>query len=683
MRPLFIVIGITLIGVSSYAQPIPDKETIFTIQKKEKQQFDFSLPKGYTLKAVVNQMGVDLVISIYKQGDTSRMAYFDSPNGEYGPEKILFESNSGGNYTLLVEPLSDTAQGGKYSIRKISVKIVQATHDSSFADGSHIIIDQLSASQIENLTNLGMIWGFLKYYHPAVAAGNYNWDASLFRILPKIISAKTKEDANRQMEKWVDSIGKPDPCATCALVKPDSSVQGMPDYGRLFTSGNLGPALIEKLNYIKENRNQEDNFYVGMMTGVGNPDFEYENPYKNMIYPDAGYRLLALFRYWNIIQYFYPYKYVIGEDWNKILPEFIPKFVKAENATQYALTCLEIIARIHDSHANVWGGNKELTEYFGKNIAPVRAGFIGNKLVVIGYFTDSLSIREKLKIGDVITAVNGVDVQELVKKNLYLTPGSNYETQLRDMPLFRLLCSQHDSLKLDCIRGDQGISCIIPCLEVGKLNFIKAFNLDPAESSYKVIDGNIGYLFPGRYHDQQLADIKKTFTGTKGMIIDMRTYPSEFMPFSFGAYIKPAPSPFVKFTSGDVNYPGLFRYTQPISNGEVNLLYYRGPIVELVNSVTQSQAEYTTMAFQTAPDITVIGSTTAGADGNVSGIYFPGGIFTMISGIGIFYPDGGETQRRGIRINKIVRPTVEGIRAGKDELLEEAIKIINSKTQGK
>jgi C-terminal processing protease CtpA/Prc len=680
LKTTIVTIGVSLIALSSYSQTIPNSETIFNIQKKEKQSFEFSLQKGYTLKAVVKQIGIDLSISVYKKGDTARLAYFDSPNGEYGPERIQFESKADGNYTLLVEPLADdTALEGKYSIRQISIKIFQATNDSSFAEGSHILLDHLTSLQIENLTNLGMLWGFLKYYHPAIAGGDFNWDASLFRILPEIISAKTKGGANAALEKWVDEIGKPDRCITCGLSKSDTLIQGMPDYGKLFTKENLGSALIEKLNFIKENRNQGDNYYVGMVDGVGNPNFEHENPYKNMIYPDAGYRLLSLFRYWNMIQYFYPYKYVIGEDWNEVLPEFIPKFVKAENATQYALACLEIIARIHDTHANIWSNNKELTAWFGKYAAPVRARFIEDKLVVTGFYSDSFSIQEKLKIGDVITMIHGEPVQKLVRGKLYLTPASNYETQLRDMPYYRLLRSQNDSLKLELIRGNQKISCVVRCLEIGQVNYYSELNLNPTDSSYKIINGNIGYIFPGRYHDRQLPEIKKLLANTKGIIIDMRTYPSEFMPFSFGAYIKPAPSPFVKFTIGDLNYPGLFRYSQPLSNGETNPFYYKGPIVELVNSFTQSQAEYTTMAFQTAPDITVIGSTTAGADGNVSGIYLPGGIFTLISGIGIFYPDGTKTQRTGIKIDKIVKPTVEGIKAGKDELLEEAVKIIDAK----
>lgn len=85
------------------------------------------------------------------------------------------------------------------------------------------------------------------------------------------------------------------------------------------------------------------------------------------------------------------------------------------------------------------------------------------------------------------------------------------------------------------------------------------------------------------------------------------------------------------------------------------------------------------MAFRVAPEAIVIGSTTAGADGNVSEFYLPGGIKTMISGIGVYYPDGKETQRIGIIPDIEVKPTIEGIKLNKDEVLEKAVDIINKK----
>ncbi|MEO8962926.1 MAG: S41 family peptidase [Ginsengibacter sp.] len=132
----------------------------------------------------------------------------------------------------------------------------------------------------------------------------------------------------------------------------------------------------------------------------------------------------------------------------------------------------------------------------------------------------------------------------------------------------------------------------------------------------------------------------------------------------------------MKFTHGNVDDPGKFTFTNNLEiPGDGNM--YRGKLIVLVNELSQSQAEYTAMAFRAGSNTTIIGSTTAGADGNVSTIFLPGGLRTMISGIGVYYPNGDRTQRVGIVPDKEVTPTVEGIRAGKDELLEKAIEIIN------
>ncbi len=82
------------------------------------------------------------------------------------------------------------------------------------------------------------------------------------------------------------------------------------------------------------------------------------------------------------------------------------------------------------------------------------------------------------------------------------------------------------------------------------------------------------------------------------------------------------------------------------------------------------------MCLQTGDNVTTIGSQTSGADGNASLIEMAGGEKTMITGIGIFYPDKTETQRKGIKIDLIVKPTIKGIIEGKDEVLEKAIELV-------
>ena len=161
---------------------------------------------------------------------------------------------------------------------------------------------------------------------------------------------------------------------------------------------------------------------------------------------------------------------------------------------------------------------------------------------------------------------------------------------------------------------------------------------------------------------------------TEGLVIDIRNYPSEFVVFALGNLLARDAVPFARFTNADLGNPGAFQW------GHTTTLTpppppYAGKVLVLVDEISLSQAEYTAMAFRAA-GATIVGSTTAGADGNVSAIPLPGGLSSMISGLGVFYPDKRPTQRIGIVPDVEVRPTIEGIRLGKDEVLDAAVRLI-------
>lgn len=554
----------------------------------------------------------------------------------------------------------------------IQKKLTGAQADTAFLSGSKIDTVVLNKQQLTNLTALGQLWGFIKYYHPGIIKGGFNMDAQLFRVMPAVLKAKNNAELSNTLEEWFDKFGAVQKCDDCTPYNGDD-IKLSPSYGMLFTGNVLNKTLTGKLHSILYKNTFTDSYYITMEPGVGNPRFTNELAYVGMKYPDAGYRLLSLYRYWNMIQYFFPYKYLIGEDWNNVLADCIPKFADAKNATEYTLNSLALIARVHDTHANIWGNNTTLNNYRGKNTVPLKAEFIEDKLVVASYYNDTLKVKQLVKPGDVIESINGQSVSALVKKYLPYTPASNYSTQLRDLPFANLLRGNTAEFQLGILRNGKAKKIIVPSMPFNKVNY----SGEQAKKGFYLLDNNIGYLYPGKYHNSDLPEIKQLFNNTKGIVIDMRCYPSEFMPYTFGPYIKTNMSAFVKFSSGSIYLPGLFTYNMPVTIPPA-IEPYTGMIVVIVNEQSQSQAEYTTMAFQSSPNVTVIGSQTAGADGNVSAITLPGGISTMISGIGIYYPDGTETQRKGVKIDLVIKPTIAGIKAGKDELLDKAKEIILS-----
>ncbi len=577
------------------------------------------------------------------------------------------------NFRLFVDgrPLAEVPA------KKLATYAAQA--DTAFDHGSDITIDELTPACISDLALLAKIWGFLKYYHPKIASGALNWDYELFRFLPAYLDETgNPRYRNALLTKWIESLGELPECSTCP-VKPKESHLIAPDLAWM-DDEKLGTQLREKLRYVLERRNQGKHYYISLDENIGNPNFKNENDYKQFNYPDEGYRLLALFRYWNMIQYFFPYRDVIGEDWNEVLPFFIVKMLHAPDALSYKLAARELIGRVNDTHANLWLKDDDFTGYFGRLSAPFQIKFIENQAVVTDYYNKTLGEKSGLRIGDVITAVDGTPIAEMVKNKKALYPASNEPTRLRNMAR-DLLAGNNPQTRLSVVRGDSAFQTDVMRYnaKMDKLDVSIDWAYPKPDSCYRLLSPEVGYIYLGNINGNLLPAMFEKFKNTKGIVIDIRNYPSEFMVFSLGRYLMPSPAEFVRFSNGSVGFPGLFQETPPLKVGEDNPDYYKGKVVILTNELSQSQAEYTTMAFRAAPNVTVIGSTTAGADGNVSRITLPGGLNTMISGIGVFYPDGKPTQRIGIVPDIEVKPTIKGVREGRDELLEKAVEVITGK----
>ena len=196
--------------------------------------------------------------------------------------------------------------------------------------------------------------------------------------------------------------------------------------------------------------------------------------------------------------------------------------------------------------------------------------------------------------------------------------------------------------------------------------------LNGGSDSFRIISNNIGYVNLGWLKTEKVGTIMKLFKNTNAIIFDVRNYPNGTMD-KLSQYLNPQRKEFVKFTESNIKHPGYYVYSKTATTGGSNKNYYKGKVILLFDEYTQSHAEFTLMALKTAPNVVGIGSQTSGADGNVSYFYFPGNYRTGMTGIGVYYPDGTQTQRIGIVPDIVVRPSIAGIKAGKDEVLDRAI----------
>jgi hypothetical protein len=545
--------------------------------------------------------------------------------------------------------------------------------DREFDSGSGIVISQLTRAQIDNLALLGKVWGFLKYHHPAVTTGTRHWDYDLFRVLPAVLAARDRAAGAMVLRDWIGRLGAVPACSPC-LTLGDENLHLRPGLAWIESDTMAGSELAGLLRSIYRARPRGSQFFVTAASGVGNPRFDNEPAYADLRLPDAGFQLLALYRFWNIIEYWFPYRDQLDEDWDRVLAEFVPRLALAPDKNAYQLELIQFIAKVSDTHANLWSAPPQLRPPAGDCQLPVTVRFVENQAVVTGYSDAAAGPATGLRIGDVIDSLDGVSIEQLVGRWEPYYPASNRPTRLRDIAraMTRGACA---AAGVGARRADGSVPITAPRLPLASLTPRAGWTHDRPGEGFQLLSGEVAYLKLSAVKAAQAASYVERAKGTRGLVIDIRNYPSEFVVFALGSLLMDRATPFARFTISDIEHPGAFRWSPPLSL-DPQPPHYAGKVVILVDETSQSQSEYTTMAFRSNPRAVVVGSTTAGADGNVSPVPLPGGLRSAISGIGVFYPDKTPTQRVGIVADVAAHPTIAGIRAGRDEVLEVALRQI-------
>jgi C-terminal processing protease CtpA/Prc len=100
---------------------------------------------------------------------------------------------------------------------------------------------------------------------------------------------------------------------------------------------------------------------------------------------------------------------------------------------------------------------------------------------------------------------------------------------------------------------------------------------------------------------------------------------------------------------------------------------YTRPTAMLIDDRAISQAEHTCLFLDAAAGVTFVGAPTHGSNGDVTTMRLPGGLRMMFTGQAVRHADGRQLQQVGVQPTIAAAPTIAGVRAGKDEVLERAI----------
>lgn len=531
--------------------------------------------------------------------------------------------------------------------------------------------------KILEFSTLCKVWGVMKYYEPKISAGKYDWDKILIKEILKVNKIKSPEEYKLEMDKWVSNYILID-------IKSDINLKNYDDFLELtlLDTNLLMSSTIDRLRWITTTT--ENSFYYSYYPQVQKVRDYFKNEKLYLeITKDVKmeYRLLSLFRFWNIVNYYYPYKEMISESLDSILKKFIPLFINAIDYNSYVKLILKLAYSIEDAHSSVYfpddiDGGKNIGG-INKNIfyPSFNAQFIQDKLIITELFSDSI-LNDKYRIGDEIIKVNNKTIVDCVREidENALIPHSNDAFFLTR--IFPVILKKPGQTNIVEIKRNDLIFTDTIYTNSNRSIFSYWTSLTK-KPSMKILDSSTVYYYPASQDDSTFwLYLNKSDYQNKNFIFDLRSYPKYILD-SIVKYFYNDSVAFVKgyFMSSK---PGCFvEKNIPLRSFRKNR--YSGRIIALVNSNTLSRGEYIVMALQGVKSTIVVGSQTAGADGDVASFPMIGGCAISMSTWGVYYPDGQLTQKKGVKINYEISQTIKGVIEGKDELLDAAKGILKNK----
>lgn len=434
--------------------------------------------------------------------------------------------------------------------------------------------------------------------------------------------------------------------------------------------------------------------------------FTNQNSHTNMCYTNSVYRLLGLFRLWNAMKYYFPYLDIVDACWDELLLVYIQKMLNGTDRLSYLATLKSLASNLHDAHiffASVRGD--ELFAYmFGVNVAPVRLAEAEGQLVVSEvYFRN-----RDLMPGDVIQKVNGVCIKDITASMLRYLSYPNAEKALAFLTRREIILRQHSGrtpMEIYVLRDGDELKLNVQTVSIPSYVHMNLHIGLGTPRSRTLLENNIGLISPvrivSRYFPNPIPQtIMQEFAYTNGLIIDMRQYGTSILHelaefllddllhyYTVSTPLLSVPGVFIDSYQGYTG-PGVianllqdtddwFQYLGLVAYERLfDSFFYQQNVVILMNENTFSAAETAVMALRNGPNVTVMGSNSMGANGDVVRLPLPGAVDMFFSSIGIFTPEGGQTQRIGLSPDIYVPRTIAGIRDGRDELMEAAVQFL-------
>jgi len=376
---------------------------------------------------------------------------------------------------------------------------------------------------------------------------------------------------------------------------------------------------------------------------------------------DRSTRLADVIVAWNIFQHFYPYFDVEKVDWAAVLRRALAAAATDPDDRAFARTLRRMVAALKDGHGNVLYGPPP------QGSLPIAWDWIEDRLVVTALAKDGAG---GLAVGDVIETIGGEPAARVLSRAMEEEAGSAQWSRRRAMTLL-LRGAPGAEQSLGWSRGGAH----------GTASLAYGNRLEePRPVQFADLGGGILYVDPARISPGDYDAAGARLAAASGVVFDLRGYPSG--PPDFLSHLADSPFKSMPMLVPVVTRPDRAGWTWDESEWDMPPLKPRyARAVFLADDRAVSYAESVLQTVKGAKLGPIVGSPSAGANGNINPFRLPGGYVVIWTGMKVLNADRSLHHGIGVVPDVPVRRTIAGVRAGRDELLEAGIATLRARGQ--
>ncbi|WP_162627555.1 S41 family peptidase [Erythrobacter sp. KY5] len=539
----------------------------------------------------------------------------------------------------------------------------------------------LSEAEIANLRTFARVYTVARWFHPSDAALAADWDALAIEAIPQVIAAGDE----RALAAVLESVFAPIVEHFEASAEPLGPYAGPANANGRWQWIHNGFQGIRQSGYSKFRREigtlgqgpifeeQLGGVHVrfpltGEKLGDEHPSAEPRTTFSGRPegWTPAGFdrttRIAATIIGWGVLDQFYPYWDVVDVDWDTKLGPQLQRAAMAEDDVAFHDALRLMMHEIEDGH-----GGAQL-RWRDIEIAPVALEHIEDKIVV-AWARPETGIRA----GSVVSSIDGVDAGELMHR--FKSERASGSEHFRTMRALAVM-----------IEGEPGtraqFSLVEPDgtereVEVERVAYTREnWPEAPRPEPVSQIEPGIVYVDPSRVTDEELIAQVDLLSGAQGLVFDLRGRPrgSSF----FLSHLTDELALSARMERPVIERPDQQGVSFSEGGWRMQPLLPRltSNTVFLSNATAVSYPESVLGVVKGNALGTIVGQASAGANGNVTLAGLPGGYRIMFTGMRVVNQDGSVHHNIGVVPDVIVEPTIAGLAAGRDEILEAGLAIV-------